>query len=70
MSALKAFKKEQQIKKQYEKLDKLDREYNQLKSKLVSGAVFEFEGKSFTVIVKDLGWKKDVSYVPLVFKGN
>jgi hypothetical protein len=70
MNALKAFKKEQQIKKQYEKLDKLDREYNQLKSKLVSGAVFEIEGKSFTVIVNDLGWKKDVSYVPLVFKGN
>lgn len=68
MNALKAFKKEQQIKKQQEKLDKMEREYRQLKSNLTSGEVFEIEGKWFTVIVDDKGWKKDVSYVALHLK--
>lgn len=69
MSALRAFKKEQQIKKQMEKLDKLEKEYRKLKSDLINGEVFEIEGKWFTVIINDKGWMKDISYVPLVLKG-
>jgi hypothetical protein len=69
MNALRAFKKEKQIKKQKERLDKLEREYHKLKSDLINGEVFEIEGKWFTVIVDDKGWKKDVSYVPLLLKG-
>jgi hypothetical protein len=69
MSALRAFKKEQQIKKQYEKLYKLEMEYRKLKATLNSGEVFEIDGKLFTVIVEDKACVKAVSYIPLILKG-
>jgi hypothetical protein len=68
MNALRAFKKEQQIKKQHEKLYKMQEDYRKLTSRLVNGEVFESEGKLFTVILEDKGYRKEATYIPLILK--